>query len=64
MAAYKKYRQALRLAQATAKSKYRSVTSRPLADVAVSIAMLAGLLETSGFEQIAASYRAEFATPN
>lgn len=58
MAAYKKYRQALRLAQATARSKYRSVTSRPLTDVAVSIAMLAGLLETSGFEQMVASYRA------
>ena len=58
MEAYKKYRQALRLAQATARSKYRSVTSRPLTDVAVSVAMLAGLLETSGFEQMVASYRA------
>jgi len=57
IAAYKKYRQALRLAQATAKSKYRSITSRPLVDVAISIVMLAGLLETSGFGDIVASYR-------
>ena len=56
-AAYNKYRQALRLAQATAKSKYRSITSRPLVDVAISIVMLAGLLETSGFGDIVASYR-------
>jgi hypothetical protein len=58
MAAYKKYRQALRLANATARSKYRSVTSRPLAEVAVSIVMLARLLETSGFKEMAAPYRA------
>ena len=57
IAAYKKYRQALRLAQATAKSKYRCITSRPLVDVAISIVMLAGLLETSGFGDIVASYR-------
>ena len=52
MAAHKKYRQALRLAQATARSKYRSITSRPLADVAIPIAMLAGLLESADFNEM------------
>ena len=57
MAAHKKYRQALRLAQATARSKYRWITSRPLVDVAIPITMLAGLLESCGFNDGAASYR-------
>ena len=57
MAAHKKYRQALRLAQATARSKYRSITSRPLVDVAIPITMLAGLLESCGFKESANSYR-------
>jgi hypothetical protein len=57
VAAHEKYRQALRLAQATARSKYRSITSRPLVDVAINITMLAGLLESTGFNESAASYR-------
>jgi hypothetical protein len=57
MAAHKQYRQALRLAQATARSKYRWITSRPLVDVAIPIAMLAGLLESCGFNESAVSYR-------
>lgn len=58
MAAHKKYRQALRLAQATARSRYRSITSRPLADVVVWITTLAGVLESSGFTESAGSYKA------
>ena len=57
MAAHKKYRQALRLAQATARSKYRWTISRPLVDVAIPIMMLAGLLKSCGFGESAASYR-------
>ena len=57
LAAHKIYRQALRLANATARSKYRWVTSRPLVDVAIPIIMLAGLLESCGFADGAASYR-------
>jgi Domain of unknown function (DUF4365) len=57
MAAHKKYRQALRLAQVAARSKYRSITSRPLVDVAIPIMKLAGLLETCGFKGSAHSYR-------
>jgi len=45
LAAYRTYRRALRLAQATAKSRYRSVTSRPVAEVAVSIEMLGRVLD-------------------
>ncbi len=54
---YRKYSQALRLAQATTKSQYRSVTSRPVAEIAVSIGMLATLLDSCGFKEIALPYR-------
>jgi hypothetical protein len=56
LAAYRKYRQALRLAQATANSRYRSVTSGPIAEIAVSIETLARLLESSDLREIALPY--------
>jgi hypothetical protein len=46
-----------RLAQATARSKYRSITSLPLVDIAINVTMLVGLLESSGFKESAGSYR-------
>jgi hypothetical protein len=56
LVAYRKYKRALRLAQATAKSRYRSVTSRPVAEIAVSIGTLATLLDSCGFKEIALAY--------
>jgi hypothetical protein len=58
MAAHRKYSQSLRLAQATARSQYRWVTSRPLAEIAVQVTTLAGLLKSAGFNEAARQYRA------
>jgi len=54
--AHRKYNQALRLAQATAKSRFRWVTSRPIADTAMPIGTLARLLDTCGFKDAARQY--------
>jgi hypothetical protein len=56
LVAYRKYRQALRLAQATAKSQFRSVTSRPVAEIAISIGTLATLLDSCDLKEIALPY--------
>lgn len=56
LAAFRAYRRALRLAQATANSRYRSVTSRPIGDVALSIEMLARVLESCELTEIALGY--------
>jgi hypothetical protein len=56
LVAYRAYRRALRLAQATANSRYRSVTSRPIGDVALSIEMLAGVLVSCELTEIALGY--------
>jgi hypothetical protein len=56
LATHKKYNQALRLAQATAKSPYRWVTSRPVAEIAMAIGTLARLLKSCGFEEAAEQY--------
>jgi len=56
LVAHRKYSQALRLAQATAKSQYRSVTSRPVAEIAISIGTLAVLLDSCGLNEIALPY--------
>ena len=55
--AHGKYRQSLRLAQATAKSRYRWITSRPIASIALPIGMLATLLDSCGFKDAAREYR-------
>lgn len=55
LAAHRKYIQSLRLAQATAKSQFRWVTGRPIADIGMAIGTLAGLLESCGFKEAASS---------
>lgn len=55
--AHRKYHQSLRLAQATAKSRFRSVTSRPIAEIAVEIGKLARLLDSVGFKEAGLQYR-------
>jgi hypothetical protein len=55
LAAHRKYNQSLRLAQATAKSRFRWVTARPIADIAIAIGTLAGLLDSCGFKDAASS---------
>jgi len=56
LVAYRAYRRALRLAQATANSRYRSVTARPVSDVALSIETLARVLESCELTEIALGY--------
>jgi hypothetical protein len=56
LAAYRAYRRALRLGQATAKSPYRSLTSRPIGEVARSIEMLARVLESCELKELALGY--------
>jgi len=58
VAAHRKYRQSLRLAQAIARSQYRWVTSRPIVEVAVQITTLAAMLGSAGFKDAAEQYRA------
>jgi hypothetical protein len=58
VAAHRKYKQSLRLAQATARSQYRWVTSRPVVEIAIQITTLAALLGSAGFKDAAREYRA------
>jgi hypothetical protein len=57
LVAHRKYRQSLRLAQATAKSRFRWITPRPLADIAVPIGMLASHLDSCEFKEAGRQYR-------
>ncbi len=57
LAAHRKYNQSLRLAQATARSRFRWVTARPIADIAMAIGTLAGLLESCSFKEGGHQYR-------
>jgi hypothetical protein len=56
LVAHRKYNQSLRLAQATAKSQFRWVTARPIADIAMAIGTLAGLLDSCGFKEAGLQY--------
>ncbi len=56
LATHKKYNQALRLAQATAKSRYRWITARPVAEIAMAIGTLARVLESCDFKEAAEQY--------
>ena len=55
--ANRKYRRSLRLALATANSQYRWIVSRPVADIAIAITSLAGLLENANLPDAAREYR-------
>lgn len=55
--AYRKYMRALRITLATANSRYRAVTSRPVAEIAITIGTLARLLESSDLHETALPYR-------
>lgn len=57
LAAHRKYNQSLRLAQATAKSRFRWVTARPIADIAIAIGTLATLLDSCGFNDAGLQYQ-------
>jgi hypothetical protein len=56
VAAHRKYSQSLRFAQATAKSRFRWITSRPITDIAIPIGLLAALLESCGFKDAGRQY--------
>jgi hypothetical protein len=56
LATHRKYNQSLRLAQAASKSRFRWVTARPIAEIAMAIGMLARVLESSDFEEAAKQY--------
>lgn len=56
LAAHRKYKQSLRLAQATARSQFRWVTARPITDIAIAIGTLARLLESCGFSEAGIQY--------
>ena len=53
---HRKYNQSLRLAHATAKSRFRWVTSRPIAEIAMAIGTLAALLDSCGFKDAGLQY--------
>jgi hypothetical protein len=57
LATNRKYRQALRLARATASSQYRWVTSRPIAEIGQTVGMLATLLTECGLQELGRQYR-------
>jgi len=57
LAAHRKYNQSLRLAQATVKSRFRWVTSRPIKEIAMAIGTLAGLLDSCGFHDAGRQYQ-------
>ena len=57
LATHRQYGRALRLAQATAKSRFRWITSRPIAEIAVRIGTLASLLEICEFSEAGGQYR-------
>jgi hypothetical protein len=56
LAAHRKYNQSLRLTQATAKSPCRWVTARPIADIAMAIGTLGGVLDSCGFKDAGLQY--------
>jgi len=56
LAAHRKYKQSLRLAEATAKSQFRWVTARPIANIAMAIGTLARLLDSCGFKEAGLQY--------
>lgn len=56
LATHRKYNQSLRLAQATAKSRFRWVTARPIAEIAMAIGTLAHVLESCDFTEAAKQY--------
>ncbi len=56
LAAHRKYNQSLRLAQATARSDFRWVTARPIAEIAMAIGTLAGLLDICDFKEAGLQY--------
>ena len=56
LAAHRKYSQSLRLTQATAKSPFRWVTARPIADIAMAIGTLGGVLDSCGFKAAGRQY--------
>lgn len=58
LTAHRKHRDAVRLANAIARSPFRWVTARPVVDIAVQITTLAGLLDSTGFAEPAGDYRA------
>jgi hypothetical protein len=58
VAAHRRYRHSLRLAQAIARSRFRWITSRPLVDIALRVATLATVLESTGFKDAAREYHA------
>jgi len=58
-AVHRRYNQALRLAAATARSRFRWITARPIVDIAVQVTTLATLLDNNRFFKDAArEYRA------
>jgi hypothetical protein len=56
LAAHRKYIQSLRLAQATAKSRFRCVTARPIADIGMAIGTLGVLIDSCGFKEAGRQY--------
>lgn len=56
LVAHRKYSQSLRLAQATAKSRFRWITSRPIAEIAARIGTLASLLDICDFREAGRQY--------
>jgi hypothetical protein len=56
LVAHRKYNQSLRFAQATAKSRFRWVTSRPIAEIAMVLGTLAVLLDSCGFKDAGLQY--------
>jgi hypothetical protein len=56
LAAHRKDTQSLRLAQATARSQFRRVTARPIADIAMAIGTLSALLDSCGFREAGLQY--------
>ena len=57
LVAHRKYNQSLRLSQATARSRFRWVTSRPILRIAREIGTLALLLDSCGFKEAGLQYR-------
>ncbi len=56
MVVNRKYRQAIRLASATAKSQYRGMTARPLADLAIWVLTVARTIQALGLDAVAKQY--------
>jgi hypothetical protein len=56
IAAHGRYIQSLRLVRATAKSQFRWITARPIADIAMAIGTLGRLLDSCGFGEAGLQY--------